>query len=138
MNLNVSEAQSCSNVAKHYVSTLWDDEKFKSFYSSAVSDSKDVTSEPCHPRNKRFPRGIDDGSESHVFTDVESYYRKQYFEALDKISEELRTRFSSDILQIPLNLKKLVIDSANGDTWAIPASLKDIYKDVIDFNLLSK
>ena len=45
--------------------------------------------EPVLPRYRRPPRRLDDGVALHIFDTPQDYYRKQYFEALDLISEEL-------------------------------------------------
>ena len=76
-------------IAASFVKTQRNDTHFNSFYNSCVSDSQDLTSEPTLPQYRRVPRCINEGSEPHQFNTPKDYFRKQYFEVLDFIAEEI-------------------------------------------------
>ena len=71
--------------------------------------------EPILPRFRRPPSKFG-GSNQHEFGNPSAYYRKQYFEALDLLIQELSDRFQQkDPMQPVLAIEALLIKSANGE-----------------------
>ena len=93
-NTTIQEAVQSSNLTIKFLEQQRKDVRFDVFYSRLVQDSKDLTSEPVVPRYKRPPRRLDEAScHAHKFQDPKSYFRQQFFEALDVARGELEARF---------------------------------------------
>ena len=90
-----------------------EDGAFKRFYSSVVLQAQQYTSEPVLPRYKRPPKRLDSGVSPHRFVTPQDYYRVQYFEVLDLVSEELTRRFDQASLALPKALEQLLIEASN-------------------------
>ena len=103
----------CTEVTQSYLSRLRCDKSFKEFYTSVAKEAEQHTEDPVLPRSKRPPRRIDEGDPPHQFQSAEDYYRSFYFEALDLVSEQMRTHFNQDSLAIPKELEKLSVQAAN-------------------------
>ena len=70
------------------------DSSFDDFYSRVVEASKELTSSPTLPRYRQPPRKPGEvGAASHEFVTPQSYFRRQYFEVLDLLINELKRRF---------------------------------------------
>ena len=85
----LQEAIMASNLAKQFILRQRNDNAFDSFYSSVLTESKEVTAEPVLPRQRQPPKKIDNGTMAHTFNTPEDYYRKQYFEVMNIIASQL-------------------------------------------------
>ena len=134
-NITVQEAVSASNVTKRFLDKQRTDRCFDIFFERVLSDSKDITSEPVLPRQRRPPRRLG-GDSAHEFDDVKSFFRQQYFHALDVASQELTRRFDQNRgMNIAAVVEKILIDSCNqpsGSAVSIPKEM-----DVYDNNYVS-
>ena len=92
---------------------------------------------PVLPRQRQIPRRLDEGSSEHVFSFVEAYFRKDYFEALDSVKGELEKRFRQENFMFIRTIECILIDSANGKNVSVPTKVKSLYKDDIDMEELS-
>ena len=91
------------------------DSAYDTFYSQVITECQDLTFNSELPRQKRPPRRIDSGSDSHVVSDPKSYFRKPYFEALDTASNELKNRFCQERgMAVAAKLEKMLLHAANG------------------------
>ena len=87
----VQEATKAAGLAVCCLERQRTDETFHSFYEQVVTSSKNLTALPCLPRYRRPPKRLDEAnSTSHEFTSPELYFRRQYFEVLDLLVNELR------------------------------------------------
>ena len=111
----IQEGVQAASLAISFLEKQRTDDAYDTFYSQIVAESKDLTSAPILPRQRRPPRQIDSGSASHVFTDPKSYFRKLYFEVLDIVIGELKNRFCQECgMLIAAKLEKILVDAANG------------------------
>jgi len=99
-----------------------------------------LTSPPTLPRFRQPPRRLgEEGAPGHVYPSVESYFRKQYFEVIDLLVNELKRRFTQKRgLPIACTLKKVLIGAANRtqvDLEDLPDELK-LYKEEINLEKL--
>jgi len=106
------------------------DREFSAFFSSVVEESKGKTEEPCLPRQKRVPRRIDSdtGSTGYQHTDVKSFYRQQYYEALDTVISELKRRFEQKGMGVAQELETLLLSATNGSIFSVPQSMNESYE----------
>ena len=78
---------------------LRSDASFDHFYTKVVEDSKDLTSPPVLPRYRQPPRRPGtEGAAGHAFSSPESYFRKEYFEVLDMLANELNAGSSRNVV----------------------------------------
>lgn len=85
------------------------------------------------PRQRRAPRRLDSGSVGHTFDSTTAYFRKQYFEALDAVSGELKNRFQQERgMPVAAALEQMLLNSARGSfsADALPSELHMYRKDV--------
>ena len=68
---------------------------------------------PVLPRQRQIPKRLDSGSSQHVFTSVEEYFRKDYYEAIDCIIGELERRFFQDNFILVQKIERLLLENAN-------------------------
>ena len=73
-DITLQEAIMASTLAEQFVNGQRTDKAFDSLYSSVVIDSKDVTTEPVLPRQRRPPKRIDDGTSPHTFSAPKDYF----------------------------------------------------------------
>ena len=90
----IQEGTMAAELAIQYLVRLQLDASFDQFYTKVVEDSKDLTSPPVLPRCRQPPRRPGtEGAVGHAFPNPESYFRKQYFEVLDLLTNELKRHF---------------------------------------------
>jgi len=58
---------------------------------------------------------LDDGTEGDFLTDVKSYYRQQYFEAIDLVVNSIKDRFDQPGYRIYRNLEQLLLKSCQNE-----------------------
>ena len=129
---SVQEALACVDLAISYLKRLRTDDSFRQFYSSAVQQAEEFTSEPSLPRYRRPPKRLDDGSAPHSFKSPEDYYRSHYFYVLDLISEEISDRFKQSSMLLPKEMENLLFKAANNaDTSRIevPEAIISMYHE---------
>lgn len=131
-NTTIQEAVGSARLTVNFLEQQRKDEKFDRFYTRVTEESKELTSEPVLPRFKRMPRRYDQGSHPpHRFEDPKSYFRQQYFEALDIARGELERRFLQRRgMPVAAALESILIKACNGD-----GSVEDLPSEI---NLYSK
>ena len=138
VGVSAEDVMTAVNAIVQFYSSCRNDSEFNAFFSSVVEESKGKTEEPCLPRQKRVPRRIDSdtGSIGYQHTDVESFYRQQYYEALDTVISELKRRFEQKGMGVAQELETLLLSAANGSTFSVPQSMIEIYSKDIDVRKL--
>ena len=96
--------------------------------------AKDLTDEPILPRNKKVPRRIDSGAQSHCYASPSDYFRQQYSEVIDTLICELARRFSQPPFSI---LEEIEVDSCNGKLVETSDNFKKFCEGDIDCNRLA-
>ena len=131
----VQEAVTAAELTVNFLKRLRLDSSFDEFYSKVVEASKELTSPPTLPRYRQPPKRPGDvGAASHEFATPQSYFRKQYFEVLDLLINELKCRFQQKRgLSVVAVIEKTLLDAANGSLEQISDDLQ-IYKN--DLNLV--
>ena len=90
----LQEVTTAADLAVCFLEWQRTDEKFHSFYEDVVKSSKDITAPSCLLRYRHPPKRLDEaGLTSHEFSSPEFYFRRQYFEVLDLMVNELKQRF---------------------------------------------
>ena len=112
-NTSFHEALSAAEMTRSFLRRQREDGAFERFYSSVVLRAQRYTCEPVLPRYKRPPKHLDSGVSPHRFVTPQDYYRVQYFEVLDLVSEELTRRFDQASLALPKALEQLLIEASN-------------------------
>ena len=97
---------------------------FEYFYHTVVEESKDLTVPPTLPRQKCIPVRIDDGAPNHHFSTPEQHFRKQYYEVLDLLTNELERRYEQESFQILREIEDLLIKSSSASGVAVQPSDK--------------
>ena len=110
------------------------DERFVVFFRSVKEECTNRCDPPVLPRQRQLPRRINDGIAQHVFSSVEGYFCKEYFEAIDIVKGDLEKTFKQRNFLIVQKVEKLFIECANGRSFTIPQEI-DIHD--IDFSKLN-
>ena len=100
-----------ANMAKSNLFRQRDDSAFESFNSCTVELAKQYTDDSIIPRYKRPRKRFDGSSQPHYFTDVNEFYRIQYYEVLDLLIEEILRRFYQASLALPAAIEDTLIKS---------------------------
>ena len=100
------------------------------FTLKVLADSKDLTSEPVLPCQRRHPRKIDSNSAGHDLSPtLESSI---YYEALDTVTTELKHRLCQEHgMPVAAKLEKLLVSAAN-TTINRESDITDIYSKDLD------
>ena len=89
----LQEAREAALLTERYLRKLRNEVEFDKFYDQVVRSSQDLTDEPVLPRKQKLPRRVNDGADPHHHTCPKDFYRQQYFEVLDGVTNELSRRF---------------------------------------------
>ena len=136
----IQEGTMAAELAIQYLVKLRLDASFDQLYTKVVEDSKDLTSPPVLPRCRQPPRRPGtEGAVGHAFPNPESYFRKQYFEVLDLLTNELKRHFQQKRgLPMAAMIETLLVTAANStstDLGELPEELK-LYENDIDLKKL--
>ena len=74
-----------------------------------MNEASNYTQDPILPRQKRIPRRLDDGASNHVYSSSKEYYRQQYYQVLDVLTEEMTRRFDQPTFTLLREMENLVI-----------------------------
>ena len=129
----VQESINAAELAVKFLERLRQDSSFDEFYSGVVEASKELTSSPTLPRYRKPPTKPGDVSAaSHVFATPQSYFRRQYYEALDLVTNELKRRFQQKRgLPVAAVIEKTMLAAAGGSLEQVPDDFQ-IYKGDLD------
>ena len=72
-----------------------------------------------------------------MFTSVEEYYRKDYFQAIDEVKGDLEKRFRQKNFLFVQSIENLLLDSANGKAFSLPEDISTLYQNDIDMTKLN-
>lgn len=131
---SVQDGHNVAEITIKHLERLRNDEKFNAFFSDVKSESANHCDSPVLPRQRQLPKRVDDGlARSHVFSSVEDYYRKQYYEAIDLVKGDLERRFTQKNFLIVKQIEKMLINASNGTDFDVPQELCDLYQRDVDF-----
>lgn len=136
-DINAQEACMATDEARSFLSRQISDSAFHAFYQSVVNGASDYTEDPVLPRQRKVPKRVDDGAPSHAFSSAEDYYRQQYFEVLDILTEEMARRFDQATLSLLQDMERLLVDSCNGTSITPSSQFKEIYGSDLKFDALT-
>jgi hypothetical protein len=95
----------------HQFMTIWED--VNQFASNLGIDP------PQMPRRRRPSRRVDHGGPAHEYPDCLTFYKVDtWYPLLDILIQQLKDRFCSDSFQQILHAENLLIQAANGQTFA--------------------
>ena len=115
-DITIQEATMAAEVAVQYLIRQRTDAQFEYFYTSVVKEGEKLSLVPVLPRYRQPPRRpSDDGVAGHRFVTPEDYFRKEYFEVLDLLVNELKRRFQQKRgLPVVAVVERLLLEAANG------------------------
>ena len=133
----IQDATLAADLAIKHLERLRSDSSFENFYKRTLDSSKELTSPPCLPRYRTPPRKPgDDGCTSHHFATPQSYFRKQYFEALDLLINELKRRFAQERgLPVAVMIEKVLVTATNESITRLPDDMQ-LYENVLNLERL--
>ena len=140
-DISVQEAVSAVKVTQSFYQRQRQDEYFEKFFESTITDARALNiGEPVLPRFRRPPQRFD-GDTQHEFRHPRELFRKQYFEALDLLIQELHDRFEQkEIMQPVLSMESLLLKSANGERHAVELEqfTASVFKDDLSIEKLDR
>ena len=109
--LCASEGQSLATMTVSTLQHIRDDHSFDLFWEKVERERQSLDVEdPQLPRRRKIPKRIDDGSTEGEFPDdVKTFYRQQYYEALDLIISTITDRFDQPGYMIYKQLEDLLL-----------------------------
>ncbi len=135
-NTMLQDTQSAATVTQTFIKRQRSDEAFDSFFKSVIEASKNLTEGPQLPRRRRLPKRLGGGDTAHAFESPSEYYRKQYFEVLDLLNNELSHRFDQSDFGVVMDMEKLLVAAASGKQVTLPSSLTSLYAEDFDLDSL--
>ena len=96
VDITVQEALKGAELLITHLESLLNDTCFDRFYDAICQDSKDLTGEPCLPRQRKIPRRYDEGGQAHQYEEPKARYRHAYFETLELAAGEVEKRFNHE------------------------------------------
>ena len=96
-NITIQEATCGAELLVSHLQSLRTEAQFNVFYDLVVVQSSSLTNEPNPPRNKKFPRRLDEGHCPHRYLSPKDKYRHDYFETLELAVGEIMRFRKSDI-----------------------------------------
>jgi len=88
-----------------------------------VSSLESLTEDPVLPRQRRWPRWLDDGNNYHHFATHKDSKHQVNFEVLDNWCGELKRLFDQSDLATVSSLKNFLLQIANGTSVEFPSFL---------------
>lgn len=131
----IQEARESALLSECYLRRLRSDQDFTTIYEEVVQLSHGLTEEPVLPRKRKLPRRINDGADSHQFSTPKDYYRQQYFQALDEVTNVLTRSFDQQDMKIALGLEVMLLSACVSEV-AIPQLVQATYQNDLDFERL--
>jgi Domain of unknown function (DUF4371)/hAT family C-terminal dimerisation region len=123
--LNFREAESIINSLKSVIQMARTDERFETFWKSAITGSEGLQlDEPILPRRRRVPTKFDGSGQHHFPSTPEEHYRRLYFETIDSLVIGLQTRFEpTETSEHLVKVEDFVIGKGN------ISYIEEFYKD---------
>ena len=113
------------------------DECFDGFFKGVCTEAQDICDPPTLPRKRRPPARLDDGSQPQVFTDVQEFYRQQFFEGIDIIVADLKRRFHQKIFCAARSVEQRMVSSMSKEQQVdIPDDIAETYAGDVDMSKL--
>ena len=113
------------------------EEEFTTFYSRVTKEAEELTDPPCLPRYRKRSKRLDDVSLPHSFDLPEDLHRQQYYEALERVTNELKRRFEQKTMKTVQNIEQLIIDAASANDFDIN-TVTELYSDDLSIADLTK
>ena len=133
---SIQEAINSSNLTVKYYKHMRSDEEFNGFYDGIVKESEDKTKPPTLGWQCKTPARLDDGASEHCFSSPKAFHRKQYFEVLDLVYQELLRQFYEKSFSLFRDIEELLLRAANGNHFVIKETISDIYAGDLDLERL--
>ena len=135
VQISAAEGQKVADMTVTTLQSIRSDANFDLFWSKVTRMASDCEVEdPVLPRRRKRPRRYEDGSaEGHFPTDVKSFYRSIYFEALDLVTSAIKARFDQPGYQVYSKLEALLVNGANNEEFSEELIfVTEFYKDDFD------
>ena len=115
--LAASEGQSMAQLTLDTLARLRNDESFNKFYQDVKYKAETVdVNEPSLPRKRKMPKRFQSGDAAHFFPQTESdMFRHKYFEALDLVTNCVKTRFDQPGFKVFRNVEELLVKGVQTD-----------------------
>lgn len=114
--LCVNESHASVHLLKDNIQQMRDEEKFNKIWSETTQAAKVhgiEIGEPVLKRLRNVPKRIDSGSQSHIFSSGQDYYKKTYYEIIDQALMSLNSRFENEIMKLLNNFENFVTDTGD-------------------------
>ena len=135
--LSAVEGQELATSVVSLLESRRNDEKFEAFWDDLICKTEMLEVEgPKLERPRKRPQRYDNNSNTtQQSDDPKDNFRRQYFEAYDRIIENIKSRFDKNDFKIYATLLGVLLDGINGrdfDTHEIP----EMYSTDFDFHAL--
>ncbi len=134
-SLSAAEGQKIAHMTLEVIKRLRNEESFDLFWMKVEKFSEENGIEkPSLPRRRKCPMRFDDGeSEDHFHSEIKSFYRQSYYEAVDLLISCIEDRFQQPGYEKYKRLESLLLKACTSvDTEEEVAEICQFYKD--DFN----
>ena len=115
VEITVQEALNGAQLLTNHFRCLRDDAHFNRFYDSVCQESAELTEQPCLPRQRKIPRGFDEGSVPHQYETPRARYRHAYFEVLELAAGEVDKQFDHEDVHTMQKIEELLLKAGNGE-----------------------
>ena len=135
LQISAAEGQKVADMTVTTLQSIRSDANFDLFWSKVTRMATHCEVEdPVLPRRRKRPRRYEHGSaEGDFASDVKSFYRSIYFEALDLVTSAIKARFDQPGYKVYCKLEDLLVKGANDEKFGEELTfITDFYKDDFD------
>lgn len=114
-DLHINESNALVDSLKNGLKASRNDERFNEVWAGIIEKSKELElEEPNIPRLRKAPRRYDGQASPHEFQ-IPDYYRKQYYEIIDRTSASLDERFDPNTMKLMNEIENFITEKGPVD-----------------------
>ncbi|XP_043197372.1 zinc finger MYM-type protein 1-like [Amphibalanus amphitrite] len=105
---------------------------FDKTYKKTERDAEEVGVDgPQLPRKRKVPMKLG-GGDQHPDATAKEMYRRQFFEVLDLLTNQLKERFTQPTFEKAREVERVLEDASAGRDVSVPAVVRELYGDDLD------
>lgn len=115
VDITIQEAIRGAELLTTHLKSLRNESSFNRFYDAVYQESKNLTEEPCLPRQRKTPKRYDQGGQSHQYECPKAKYRHAYFETIELAAGEIEKRFAHKDMSTIKEIEEILVKAGNGE-----------------------
>ena len=130
-SISLTEAQSLAIKAADSLSGKRKDSHLAHFFKDVENTAKTLDADDPQLPRKNAPQRFESIIDAAVFSSVEEYYHRYYYELLNTATTAIRNCFNQDGMKMACNIENILIRAANGE---VICTTDNEFQTVTSFN----